>query len=360
VEVRNYSNSWRAYRVTPSFRYADDAASGAVKLSAPPIVLVPPRGTVSVPVSLRINAKKLPDWGLDGGADGANGSLLAANEFDGYLTLAGGGDTIHLPWHVLPHRAADVTPKDANIKLRNGSGNVVLRNPTRSGQVGTSEVFALTGTSDRIPRSQLPVPGDNFAVIDLRAVGVRADAESVQFGITTFGQRAHPDAPGEFDVFIDANRDGVDDFEVFNGDLTVGASGQFDGRNAVFVQAVGAPTATAVFFTDADLDSANAILTVPLDAVGLKAGSQFDFHVAARDNYFTGNITDTIDKMTFTLGTPKFAASADTVSVPAGGSATVGVTAVDGGDTASPSQSGLLLLERDAKAGDEADLIRVS
>lgn len=277
------------------------------------------------------------------------------------MTLTGGGDTVHLPWHVLPHRAATVQANTDKVKLGKGSGSVTLTNPAGSGQAGTAEVFALTGTSGRIPRSALPQPGDNFAVIDLRAVGVRYLAEGVlQFGVTTFGQRAHPAAPAEFDIVIDTNRDGTPDWVVFNVDQGFLTTGQADGRNVVWVVKIGTTTATPVFFTDADLNSANATLSVPLAAIGLAPGATFDYSVQAIDSYFTGAVTDAIEGMTFTVGTPKFAASADTVEVPAGGSATIGVTAVSGGAAASPSQSGLLLLNRDAKPNEEALLISVS
>ena len=311
VEVRNYSNSTRTYTITPSFRYAEDQASGAVRISAPSKVVVGPNRSAKVPVTLTIDADKLPDWVLDGGPNGASGDLLAVNEFDGYLTLSGGGDTVHLPWHVLPHRAADVTVNKNKVKLNKKPVDVKLHNKTRSGQVGTADVFALTGTSPRIPQRDLPGPGDNFAVVDLRAVGVRADDQVLQFGVTTYGQRSHPNYPAEFNVFLDTNRDGVDDWRIWNADLDV-VSGT-DGRNVVFVQQVGSPNASAFFFTDADLNSANAILTVPLAVVGLTKGAQFDFHVLARDNYFSGAVTDAIENMTFTVGTPKFAASADVV-----------------------------------------------
>ena len=362
VKVRNYSNSWRTYTVTPSFRYAEDAQSGAVKLSTLPKIVVPPHGTMLLPVTLKIDASKLPDWGLDGGPNGATGGLLAGNEFDGYLTLNGGGDSVHLPWHVLPHRAADVKASDSKVKLKNGAGSVMLKNSTDSGQVGTAEVFALTGSSPQIPRRDLPEPGSNHAVVDLRSVGVRADLDEgvLQFGVTTFGQRAHPNAPAEFDVLLDTNRDGTDDFLIFNQDLGIGSTGQFDGRNVVWVQDLSGTTADAFFFVDADLNSANAILTVPLDVIGLTATSKFDFDVVARDGYFTGAATDAVQNMTFTVGTPKFAPSAATVAVPANGSATLGITAVPGGAAASPSQAGILLLHRDAQVGQEADEIRVS
>lgn len=358
VKVRNYSGSWRTYTVGSSFRYAEDEASAAVKLVTLPTLVVPPRTTITLPVVLQIDADKLPDWVLDGGPNGNNGPLLASNEFDGYLTIAGGGDRVHLPWHVLPHRAADVRPSTSAVKLSGGTGSLRLTNSTDSGQTGQVDVFALTGTSPRIPRSELPGPGDNRAVTDLRAVGVRADNQVLQFGITTFGQRSTPNYPAEFDVFIDTNRDGTDDFALFNADIA--GPGGTDGRNVVFVFNFTTGAASAFFFTDADLNSANAILTAPLSALGLAPGSTFDFDVLAVDNYFTGTVTDAIENMTLTVGTPKFAASADVVQVPAGGSQVLTITAVAGGAEASPSQTGVLLLNRDAKVGREADLVTVS
>jgi hypothetical protein len=105
------------------------------------------------------------------------------------------------------------------------------------------------------------------------------------------------------------------------------------------------------FFNDADLDSGNVILTAPMAAVGLTASTKFDFSVFAFDNYFTGFLTDAIEGMTYTPSTPKFVGSGiPTSGVPAGGSSTLTIQSVAGGDTASPSQTGLLLLYRDAKS----------
>jgi subtilisin family serine protease len=358
--VRNYAASARTYTITPSFRYANDAASGAAIVSAPSTVTVPGHGTTTVKVSLKIAARKLNDWILDGGPNGGNGSLLATNEVDGYLTLSGGGDQVHVAWQVLAHRAADVQPATTSVRLSGGSGSLTLSNGSASGQQGTTEVFALTGTSGRLPTKALPGPGDNFAVIDLKAVGVRQAGTALQVGVTTFGERAHPGFPAQFRALIDTNRDGTTDFIVFNGDIGFLVTGTPDGRNAVFVQRFGSNIAQAFFFTDADLDSANAILTVPLSTIGLTPSTLFDFTMLAVDNYFTGVVTDAIGPMTFTAGTPRFAATAATVTTPAGGSAVLGITAVVGGATASPAQTGLLLLQRDAVPGEEIDQILVS
>ena len=119
-------------------------------------------------------------------------------------------------------------------------------------------------------------------------------------------------------------------------------------------------TSAAFFFTDADLDSANAILTAPLSELGLTPGTQFDVSFYAFDNYFTGALTDFIEGKTYTLGVPRFFGSGvPPAGVPAGGSSTLTIDAIPGGDAASPSQTGLLLMLRDSKSEREASSITV-
>ena len=359
VEVHNYGNSTRRYSIATSFRYSS-AASGAVALDVPPSITVPRHGKATFKVRLKTDATKLPIWTLNGGNRGGDGFRLQSVEFGGFITIADATDTIHLPWHILPHRAADVTPRTTKVHLKRDTASLVLSN--RDGAVdGRVEVFSLTGTSPMIPRSQLPGPGDNFTIIDLKAVGTRlvntGSSPAIQFGINTFGTRAHPNYPAEFDIYIDANRDGVPDYVVFN--LENGGFAA-TGQNVVAVANLATNTASIFFFTDADLDSGNAILTAPLSALGLNASSTFDFSVSAFDNYFTGNLTDSIVHMTYTPSTPRFAASGvPATGVPVGGSSTLEIQAVAGGDAASPSQSGILLLYRDAKTKHEADTIEV-
>jgi hypothetical protein len=166
--------------------------------------------------------------------------------------------------------------------------------------------------------------------------------------------RAHPNYPAEFDVYIDSNNDGTFDYVVFN--LENGGFG-VTGQNVVEVFNLGTNTPVGIFFfTDADLDSGNAILTAPLAAVGLTSSTKFTYSVFAFDNYFTGNLTDAIENMTVTLGTPKFAIDSPmTFTVPSNGSTTLNVSTVPGGDTASPSQLGFQLLYRDAEASGRRD-----
>jgi subtilisin family serine protease len=361
VRVRNYGPAARTYSITPGFRYASDAASGAVILSAPASIVVPGNGSATFKVSLTVDATKLPTWTLNGGGRGGDGFRLQGVEFDGYIDIADSTDSVHLAWQVLPHKSAAVTPASHDVTLVGGTGSLSLSNATGA-IAGRVDVFSLLGTSGRIQRKFLPGPGDNFAIIDLRAVGARlvgigGGAFGVQFAVNTFGQRAHPNYPAEFDIYIDKDRDGTPDFIVFNVENgTFGSTGQ----NVTAVFDIAKETAAAFFFTDADLNSANAILTAPLSALGLAPGTQFDFSVFAFDNYFTGFLTDAIEGKTYTLDTPRFVGSGIPASgVPAGGSSTLTIDAVPGGDVASPSQTGLLLMYRDSSTEREASAITV-
>jgi subtilisin family serine protease len=345
VTVRNYSGSPVTYAVTPTFRYADDAATGAVTLDAPSSITVPGNGTAQFAVKLNVDPSKLPLWTLNGGSNGGNGPLLNTFEYDGYLWLDGGSATnrVHLAWQVLPHRAANVSA-DSNVG-NDGKLTVTNKSSVLDGDV---DAFYLTGTSDRIKNPSLPSPGDNFAVIDLKSVGVRIDSGIIQFGIDTYGTRSHPNYPAEFDIYIDSNNDGHADYVVFN--LENGAAGT-SGQNVVEVFNLATNAGVIRFFNDADLDSGNVIMSALMSDVGLTPSSKFTYSVYAFDNYFTGALTDALENMTFTLGTPRWQLSAwPSFTVPAGGKGTLNVSSVPGGDAASPSQLGFLLLYRDAEA----------
>jgi subtilisin family serine protease len=353
VVVRNFTNQRVTLPISPGFRYANDAASGAIEVKTPGSVTVPANGTASFAIQLKVNAAKLTPWNLSGGGVQGNGALLQAVEYDGYLTIGSGADAIRMPWHVLPAKSAAVSASTESLSLSGGTGSFALTNTGAT--AGGVDLFALTGTSPRIGASNLPGAGDNFAVIDLRSVGVRLAGGNVQFAINTFGERSHPAYPAEFDVYVDSNNDGTDDFVVYTAELTGFAA---TGQTVVFVRRLTSSTASAFFFADSDLKSGNMIMTAPLAALGLTPASKFRFSVYAFDNYFTGNLTDAVENMTVTLGTPRYTPLGAT-SVPVGGTVNVPVQEVPGGAAASPSQSGLLLLYRDARAKQEAQTITI-
>lgn len=365
VRVQNFSNSHRTYSVARSFRYADDAASGAVTVIAPGSVHVGPKGKTDFLVTLLIKGSKLPTWTLNGGPLGGNGAALNGPEYDGYITLTSGSEELSLPWHVLP-RKASATVAAPFVKTKNG-GTLKLLN--LGVETGDYDVFSLTGQSPRIPRDELPAPGDNFAVVDMQSVGVRylpaslVGIDVLEFAISTFGRRAHPNYPAEFDIYVDSNNDGTPDFVVFNAE-----NGGFSvtGQNVVFIANLATPgvPAAGVFFTDADLDSGNVIFTVPMNAgtglpnVGVQPGTTFGFSVFAFDNYFTGAQTDAVEDMLFTPGNARFGVAGEPFrTVEPRSFAAVPVTTATVPD-ANSTETGLLLMYR-RNTVLESEVIRV-
>lgn len=357
LRIENLSKASRAYRVSSAFRYADDEASGAVRVLAPSFAYVGAKGSAEIDVKLVIDPSKLPTWGLNGGSLGGTGAALNGPEYDGYLTLQVDAERVTVPWHVLPRKAA-ATKSTLTDRSRSG-GTLYLDN--KGVEVSEYDVFSLTGQSAKIPNSEIPGPGSNQAVIDLRSVGVRflpaslAGADYLEFAINTNGRRAHPAYPAGFEVDIDTNGDGVVDYFVFNGE-----NGGFavTGQTLVFVQKVGAAAGSAYFYADADLNSGNMIMTLPAAAIGVVAGQTISFSVYAYDNYFSGITSDAIEGMLFTPGSERFGVVGGPFnSVAPRSAAWVGVTSTTQPDTTS-SERGLLLMYR-RNAGLEADAIRL-
>jgi hypothetical protein len=361
--VRNLGTVPRFYTISRSFRYANDAASGAVTLTAPATITVQAGATSSFTLTMTVDASKLPDWNLGLASLQGTGALLQGVEFDGYISLNDAAGAVSLPWHVLPHKAADVQVGATTVSAAAGLPVANVAGAIES----YTEAFALTGTSPQIS-SVLPAPGLQDVMIDLKAVGVRRvdyyGPPAVEFAITTYGQRAHPSYPAEFDVYIDSNADGIDDYVLYTGEQGTFAS---TGATLVYLQklnADGSPNGNRVakFYATADLNSSNIVLTALTADIGITdpANQQFKFSVYVFDNYHTGNLKDFIGTMTHTLGKPKFQAAVDAFSLPPGVGGLLPITSVAGGAAASPSQSGILLMHYDARTGREADAITVT
>lgn len=351
VTIRNLGTSPQTFSATTSFRDPADAASGAVAVRCEPAsVLVAPGAAVNVNVFLEIAPSKLPAWALDGGGNGGNGPLLSALEFDGHLTLQSAESTLTLPWHVLPRKAADLAVQEKSLLLNGNRSALQVRND-KGATDGTSELFALTGTSP-VDYPVAPAPGSNQATPDLAAAGVRLAGTTLQFAVAMHNALTHPNYPAEFDVYLDVNGDGLEDFVAYTSELNGFAQ---TGQNVVTLLNLNTFSSVVRFYTDADLNASAAILSIRLSDLGVGPNQQIGYVVLAFDNYFTGAFTDIIpasgEWMKFTPSTPKFAVGSSMVSVAAGSDVKVPVTAPPGGAAASPGQSGVLAIHRNARPG---------
>jgi hypothetical protein len=319
VRVRNYSGSDISYNVSSNFRYADDAASGAVTVSVPNGKLKVKAGKdATFPVKMTIKGELLPGNSMNSGSMGANPDSLTANEYDGYLTLDDGDHPIHMAWHVLPRQASNVVGR----QVLNFEGDVDIIDLTNNG-VGTAQndAYSLLAVSPNLPEGG---PGEQSPTPDLRAVGVTTipvpagfcsgqDSFLWIFAVNTWERQQHL-MPVHHYVMLDIDQDGVDDYQVFNSDLS-GFDSLSDGRHATFAQDLSTGGASAFFFTEHSTNTGNTVLVICGEQVGMTGADMLatnvDMSVVAQD-WYNGGPGDSIDGLTVTpLGEQYFGIPAD-------------------------------------------------
>ncbi len=352
VQVTNVSDRRISYDITPSFRFSDDEADGAVSVTAPAQVTVPAGKSRNVTVTVQIDGTALRDWDLDSGGLGADGEAITALEYDGYLTFSEAGhehNTLNVPWHVLPRQAGDVREtkiRDAYRLTNTGVGDAPV------------EAYSLVATSEPLERGG---PGEENPTPDFRYIGVAtspapegfcSDEESfvMTLAVNTWERQTHANAPASFEFWLDTDQDGTDDYVVVNRDLSFSALD--DGRNATFAVDLATGDAEAWFLTDHDTNSANTVLPFCGEQIGLDAadaGDPMDVTAVATDFYFEGQ-GDQVDGFTIAPFGERFAGvfsdgTAGFGTVPARGQETLEYS--DAGAGPNSTETGLLLLYRE-------------
>jgi minor extracellular serine protease Vpr len=309
VQIRNLDNKSHTYTVTPTFRFANDAANGAVTVSAPSQVVVKPeQGKFTYfDVTLTINGALLRGNSMNSGSNGANPSVLTLNEYDGYLVLNDGQHPIHLAWHVLPRKDARVAPDTTSI-VPGSFPQVIGLNNTGVG-TAQNDAYALLAISPNIaeggPGAQSPTP-------DIRAVGINTFPVPAgfcsaspsflwAFAINTWESQQHL-LPVSHLVFLDTNQDGTDDYVVLNRDVS-GLNTISDGRQVTYAVNLTTGTASAFFFTEHSMNTGNTVLYVCAEQVGLTEtdmlATHVDMAVVAQDFYY-GGPGDLVEGLTVT------------------------------------------------------------
>ncbi|HWQ23262.1 MAG TPA: S8 family serine peptidase [Gaiellaceae bacterium] len=322
VRIRNYENAARTYTVTPTFRFADDVANGAVSVSAPANVTVKPgRGRdTTFEVTLTIDGSKLRGNFMNSGSNGASGAALTTNEYDGYLVLDDGKDTLNIPWHVLPRKAARVVP--STTELVPGSFPQVIGLNNQGVGTAQNDAYALLAVSPNQPEGPL---GGQSPTPDIRAVGIntfpvppgfcsRSASFVWAFAINTWERQEHL-LPVSHIVFLDTNQDGTDDYAVLNRDVSF--SNITDGRQLTWAVNLATGAATAFFFAEHSMNTGNTVLYICGEQIGMNAAdlltNTVDMAVEAQDFYY-GGPGDFVDGLTVTPLGERFFGDADDVA----------------------------------------------
>jgi minor extracellular serine protease Vpr len=309
VRIRNYDNTRRTYSVTPTFRFANDAENGAVSVSAPSSVRVQPglgRDTTFA-VTLTIDGSKLRGNHMNSGSQGADPAGLTLNEYDGYLVLDDGKQPLHLAWHVLPRKAAEVVPD--TTELVPGSFPQVIGLDNQGVGTAQNDAYALLAVSDEQPRGGR---GEQSPTPDIRAVGINTFPVPAgfcsanpsflwTFAVNTHARQEHL-LPVSHQVWLDTNQDGTDDYVVLNRDAS-GLGTISDGRQLAWVLNLATGQASAFFFAEHAMNTGNTVLTICGEQIGMNAGNllstQVNMDVIAQD-FYHGGPGDLVDGLTVT------------------------------------------------------------
>lgn len=309
VQIRNLDNKKRTYTVTPTFRFENDLLNGAVTVSAPASVVVKPgKGTYTFfDVTMTIDGSKLRGNYMNSGSAGADPNTLTTNEYDGYLILDDGTHPIHLAWHVLPRKDAQVVPD--TTELVSGSFPQVIGLDNTGVGIAQNDAYALLAFSNQVPVGGV---GEQSPNPDIRAVGINtypvpagfcsANPSFIwAFAINTWETQQHL-LPVSHQIWLDTNQDGIDDFVVLNRDAS-GLGTITDGRQLSWVLNLATGSTSAFFFAEHSTNTGNTVLLICGEQIGMNAAdllvNQVDMDVYAQDFYF-GGPGDLVEGLTVT------------------------------------------------------------
>jgi minor extracellular serine protease Vpr len=274
------------------------------------------------------------------------------------------GVALRMPYYMVPRAISSVDARLTTAPTAQSPTATVTFTNKKGPTAGTVDTYAL-GIQD---------PQDGTVSNDIRAVGVQAfsaGASAPNDRILVFGINAwrkwNNGSDNEFDVYVDVNGDGTDDYIVLSYDFGALTSGTADGRPGTFVinLKTGALASTG-FLAIAPTDSSNIALPVlstqlcQTDSPCLSSASpRLRYQVASFDNFRTGEVDVTTTVGWFNAWTPAIAQGVSG-SIPVGATAPLPV-AINAAEWAQTPAAGLLIFATTNEAGAaEALLVPIS
>lgn len=353
IKLRNGSWAWATFNVSQ----ASAAGSPHTLDISRSTITVPPRGTAEVDVTLRVPVAT---------AGASNGSGLSFNEVAGLVQFTpasatdNGGATIRVPYYLVPRALSDVSTRVSPLR---GTGPATATVTNRRGPIAGDADFYAWGLEGR--RS----PGRSSN--DIRAVGVQAfgwddTTQLMVFAVNTFDRWSNA-STNEFDIYVDVDNDGVDDYVIVGADQGLVTAGDPNGRLGSFVFSTRSAGASLNFLATAPTDSSTALLPVlssQLCRTGepcLSASNPRITYRAVGYDLVNGGADDTVP------GKAKFNAWNSAISqglfvtVAPGATDATSQISIDPAEWQLTPAKGLMVVTFDNKSGaDEAQLIEVN
>ena len=320
-------------------------------------VTVPAGGAVELAVTLNVPVATI------GNAD-------AFREVAGLvkLTPVGGsnnGVTLRVPYYLVPRADSNIDAKLASKSVPAGSPSTTARVMNPGGAIAGTGDFYAWGLSD---------PSDTNASNDVRAIGAQTfpdpsasdpNRRDIVFAINGYNRWSNA-ATNEFDIYVDVNNDGVDDYVVVGVDFGAVTAGSFNGQVGAFVFSTHSAGASIVFLGFAPTDGTTEELPIRTSqlcrtgepCLSKTSNPRFTYHAFGFDLF--SNSVDVVDgSAKFNPWTPAIS-QGDFLSVAPGATATTPVT-INPAEWALTPALGTMVVSTDNKSGkDEAQLLGLS
>jgi len=363
ISLRNHGSSDAIFNV------AQAGASGSphsVSLGRTS-VRVPAHGAAEVSVTLDVAAATA------GNSDSFR-EVAGLIEFTPASASDNGGVALRVPYYFVPRAKADVDTRTGKLTGTNPSTVATVTN--KHGVIAGDADFYAWGIFDtRISRDDDAEDGDHTGrpSNDVRAIGVQSfsippatlDRQVLVFAVNTYNRWSNA-STNEFDIFVDVDGDGIDDYIIVGIDQGAVQLGAFNGVMGSFVFSTRSAGASIAFLAAAPTDSSTVLLPVrssQLCRVGEPCLSKLSnprltYHAVSFDLLNGGQKV--------VAGSAKYNAWSSSISQ--GGFVTVAPGATDATTVISVNSAesnltpalGVMVVTFDNKSGtDEAQLIRV-
>ena len=280
----------------------------------------------------------------------------AFQEVAGHITLtptgatSNHGVTLQLPYYMVPRARSNVSA------ARRGNRIPTVRLLNVGGALAGTGDFYAWGLNN-------PQTGAVAAGFEPRAIGVQSDPISatnsvIVFAVNTYG-RVSTFAPGEYDIYIDVNGDGVYDYVLFMADIgAVTAGGVANGQAGTFLVNLSTGALTQEFLADAPTDGSTALIPVFASDLGITpTNPRITYAVNAFDDL--GGSESVPGTASFNVFSPSVA-NAMFVSVPVNGQVDVPVW-VDPVEFAITPALGFMVVTEDNTSGaSQANLVSLA
>ena len=331
-------------------------------------VTVPAHGSAVVGVTLNVPAAT---------AGTASGAALSFREVAGLVELTpvsaadNNGVALRVPYYLVPRASAGVST--SLTKLSNATNPTTVATVTNKLGViaGNADFYALGLEGQQTNNGVHPKDGQNVTN-DVRAVGTQSFAfpsaavptrRLIVFAVNTWNRWSSA-STNEFDILVDVDGDGIDDYVVVGVDQGAIQTGTFNGRMAAFVFSTRSAGASVQFFATAPTDSSVALLPVlstqlcrvnePCLSVN---NPRFTYHVNSFD-LFNGGVDVVAGPGSFNAWTPAVTTGAFLTVAP-GASASTTLT-VNAAESALTPPAGVMVVTQDNKTGaSQAQLLRL-